>query len=138
MTTARNSRIHDAKAQQRVALAHALDTRVREHVQVEIKQLQRRLGITVVYVTHDRSEALTMSDRIAVFTNGRIQQFAAPTWLTQDAPVGGACQGSGPARQVRVAGGGVNVPARALERPAAERLGLPEARAAGVPVGSAA
>ncbi|WP_154678243.1 ABC transporter ATP-binding protein [Paraburkholderia nodosa] len=52
----------------------ALDKKMRERMQIEIKQLQQRLGVTVVYVTHDQDEALTMSDRIAVMGNGRIQQ----------------------------------------------------------------
>ncbi|WP_185735547.1 ABC transporter ATP-binding protein [Burkholderia sp. Bp9090] len=52
----------------------ALDKKMRERMQIEIKQLQQRLGVTVVYVTHDQEEALTMSDRIAVMGNGRIQQ----------------------------------------------------------------
>lgn len=83
--------------QQRVALARALvfdpalllmdeplgalDKQLREHMQIEIKHLQRMLGITMVYVTHDQSEALTMSDRIAVFNDGRIQQLAEPEVL---------------------------------------------------------
>ena len=52
----------------------ALDKKMRERMQIEIKQLQQRLGVTVVYVTHDQEEALTMSDRIAVMGNGQIQQ----------------------------------------------------------------
>src|SRR5690606_41580812 len=56
----------------------ALDKQLREHMQYEIKQLHDQLGVTVVYVTHDQSEALTMSDRIAVFHEGRIQQIADP------------------------------------------------------------
>ena len=80
--------------QQRIALARALvfdpqlvlmdeplgalDKQLREHMQYEIKHLHERLGITVVYVTHDQSEALTMSDRVAVFNDGMIQQLAAP------------------------------------------------------------
>ncbi len=80
--------------QQRVALARALvfepklvlmdeplgalDKQLREHMQLEIKHLHQTLGITVVYVTHDQGEALTMSDRIAVFNDGRIQQLATP------------------------------------------------------------
>ncbi len=83
--------------QQRVALARALvfnpklvlmdeplgalDKRLREHMQVEIKRLHQSTGVTVVYVTHDQSEALTMSDRIAVFNDGAIQQVAAPNVL---------------------------------------------------------
>ncbi len=77
--------------QQRVALARAiiarpevllldeplgaLDLRLRRDMQVELKSLQRRLGMAFVYVTHDQEEALTMSDRIAVMQNGRIEQI---------------------------------------------------------------
>lgn len=83
--------------QQRVALARALvfepklvlmdeplgalDKQLREHMQMEIRHLHERLGITVVYVTHDQSEALTMSDRVAVFNAGIIQQVAPPSEL---------------------------------------------------------
>ena len=83
--------------QQRIALARALvfdpklvlmdeplgalDKQLREHMQFEIKALHENLGITVVYVTHDQGEALTMSDRIAVFNDGRIQQLAPPAEL---------------------------------------------------------
>ncbi len=83
--------------QQRIALARALvfdpelvlmdeplgalDKQLREHMQYEIKHLHENLGITVVYVTHDQGEALTMSDRVAVFNDGRIQQLAPPDEL---------------------------------------------------------
>jgi putative spermidine/putrescine transport system ATP-binding protein len=56
----------------------ALDKQLREHMQLEIKQLHARLGITIVYVTHDQSEALTMSDRIGIFNDGVLQQIAPP------------------------------------------------------------
>ena len=56
----------------------ALDKQLREQMQLEIRRLHRELGVTMVYVTHDQSEALTMSDRIAVFHQGRIQQIDAP------------------------------------------------------------
>ena len=59
----------------------ALDKQLREHMQFEIKHLHESLGITVVYVTHDQGEALTMSDRVAVFNDGRIQQLAPPADL---------------------------------------------------------
>ncbi|MCA4077101.1 ABC transporter ATP-binding protein [Pseudomonas kurunegalensis] len=59
----------------------ALDKQLREQMQYEIKRLSRQLGITVVYVTHDQSEALTMSDRIAVFNDGIVQQLASPADL---------------------------------------------------------
>jgi putative spermidine/putrescine transport system ATP-binding protein len=77
--------------QQRVALARALvfepqlvlmdeplgalDKQLREHMQIELKELHRQLGVTFVYVTHDQGEALTMSDRVAVFNDGGIQQI---------------------------------------------------------------
>jgi spermidine/putrescine ABC transporter ATP-binding subunit len=80
--------------QQRVALARAivfdppvilmdeplgaLDKKLRQHMQIELKQLQQRLGATVVYVTHDQEEALTMSDRIAVMNHGRLVQLGTP------------------------------------------------------------
>ena len=83
--------------QQRVALARALvfkpqlvlmdeplgalDKQLREQMQLEIKQLHETLGVTVVYVTHDQSEALTMSDRIAVFNDGIVQQLDRPDAL---------------------------------------------------------
>ena len=56
----------------------ALDLKLRREMQVELKELQRDLGITFLFVTHDQEEALTMSDRIAVFNEGRIQQVASP------------------------------------------------------------
>jgi putative spermidine/putrescine transport system ATP-binding protein len=56
----------------------ALDKQLREQMQLEIRQLHQRLGVTMVYVTHDQSEALTMSDRIAVFHRGKIQQLDTP------------------------------------------------------------
>ena len=59
----------------------ALDKQLREEMQYEIKHIHEQLGVTVVYVTHDQSEALTMSDRIAVFNDGRIQQLADPSTL---------------------------------------------------------
>ncbi len=81
--------------QQRVALARAivnqprvllldeplgaLDLKLREQMQVELKAIQDQVGITFIYVTHDQEEALTMSDRIAVFSDGAVQQVGAPT-----------------------------------------------------------
>ena len=59
----------------------ALDKQLREHMQFEIKHIHDSLGVTVIYVTHDQSEALTMSDRIAVFNDGVVQQLASPEVL---------------------------------------------------------
>jgi len=83
--------------QQRVALARALifcpdvvlmdeplgalDKQLREQLQLDIKRIQRELGLTIVYVTHDQTEALTMSDRIAIFAGGRILQLSTPRAL---------------------------------------------------------
>jgi putative spermidine/putrescine transport system ATP-binding protein len=87
--------------QQRVALARALvfeprlvlmdeplaalDKRLREEMQLEIRRLHREVGVTMVYVTHDQSEAMTLSDRVAVFNQGRIEQLDVPSAL-YDAP----------------------------------------------------
>ena len=86
--------------QQRIALARALvfepelvlmdeplgalDKQLREKMQFEITHLAHELGITTVYVTHDQTEALTMSDRVAVFDDGRIQQIAPPDKLYEE------------------------------------------------------
>ena len=59
----------------------ALDLKLRREMQLELKALQRDVGITFVFVTHDQEEALTMSDRIAVFNDGRIEQLAVPAEL---------------------------------------------------------
>ncbi|AMY70927.1 ABC transporter ATP-binding protein [Frigidibacter mobilis] len=83
--------------QQRVALARALvnepevllldeplgalDLKLRKEMQLELKEIQRRLGITFVFVTHDQEEALTMSDRIALMQGGRVEQLADPVTL---------------------------------------------------------
>ena len=56
----------------------ALDLKLREEMQIELKAIQQQVGITFIYVTHDQEEALTMSDRLAVFNNGRIEQIGAP------------------------------------------------------------
>ena len=86
--------------QQRVALARALvnlpkvllldeplgalDLKLRKGLQVELKRIQREVGITFVYVTHDQEEALTMSDRIAVMNRGRVEQVGGPEESTSD------------------------------------------------------
>jgi putative spermidine/putrescine transport system ATP-binding protein len=56
----------------------ALDKQLREQMQIELKQIQREVGITFIFVTHDQEEALTLSDRIAVFNNGRVEQIGTP------------------------------------------------------------
>lgn len=59
----------------------ALDLKLRQQMQIELKELQREVGITFIFVTHDQEEALTMSDRIAVFDKGRIQQLDKPSMI---------------------------------------------------------
>jgi putative spermidine/putrescine transport system ATP-binding protein len=59
----------------------ALDLKLRQEMQIELKRIQREVGITFVYVTHDQEEALTMSDRVAVFNHGRIEQIGPPAEL---------------------------------------------------------
>jgi spermidine/putrescine transport system ATP-binding protein len=86
--------------QQRVALARALilnpavllldeplgalDAKLRKALQVELKALQERVGVTFIYVTHDQEEALTMSDRLAVMSNGRIEQIGTPSEVYEE------------------------------------------------------
>src|SRR5262249_20091454 len=62
----------------------ALDKGLRSHLQMELKHLQRQLGVTVVYVTHDQDEALTMSDRIAVMNQGKVEQVGTPEELYEE------------------------------------------------------
>jgi putative spermidine/putrescine transport system ATP-binding protein len=59
----------------------ALDKQLREHMQLEIRELHRKLGLTVIFVTHDQGEALTMSDRVAVLNRGKIEQLDTPSGL---------------------------------------------------------
>ena len=61
-----------------MVLLGALDLKLREEMQIELKTIQRDVAITFIYVTHDQEEALTMSDRIAVFNHGRIEQVGSP------------------------------------------------------------
>ncbi len=86
--------------QQRVALARALvnepsvllldeplgalDLKLRKQMQIELKDLQKRLGITFIYVTHDQEEALTMSDRIAIMSCGRLEQLGTPSQVYEE------------------------------------------------------
>ena len=94
---ARKPRQLSGGQQQRVALARALvnrprvllldeplgalDLKLREAMQIELKAIQQQVGITFIYVTHDQQEALTMSDRLAVFNRGRIEQIGTPAEL---------------------------------------------------------
>ncbi|HEY7225694.1 MAG TPA: ABC transporter ATP-binding protein [Micromonosporaceae bacterium] len=66
----------------------ALDLKLREQMQVELKAIQRSVGITFVFVTHDQEEALTMSDRIAVFNHGRVEQVGTPAEIYEQPATG--------------------------------------------------
>src|SRR5206468_6991269 len=69
----------------------ALDRKLRDRMQLEIKQLHKRLGITVLYVTHDQEEALAMSDRICLMKAGRIEQIGSPEERSEERRVGKEC-----------------------------------------------
>jgi spermidine/putrescine ABC transporter ATP-binding subunit len=114
--------------QQRVALARALatrprvllldeplgalDRRLRQEMQVELKTIQRKIGITTIFVTHDQEEALTLSDRIAILNEGRILQVGAPAAVYERPATAFAARFLGDANLLegRVVPGGVEVP----------------------------
>lgn len=129
----------------------ALDRKLREEMQEELRQLTRTVGITAMFVTHDQEEALTLSDRIAVMSNGRVEQIGAPTAIYERpetpfvadfmgarnimaGPIerrggelliqcdGFACRANIPRNQLITQGGTVSVALRP-ERIAVERLG---------------
>src|SRR3954451_23713741 len=110
--------------QQRVALARALvfhprvlpldeplgalDAKLRKHLQLELKAIQQEVGVTFVYVTHDQEEALTMSDRLAVMRDGRVEQVGAPeaVYAAPDTAYVAGFLGSANVLDVVVQGGG--------------------------------
>jgi spermidine/putrescine ABC transporter ATP-binding subunit len=139
--------------QQRVALARvlvfnprvvlmdeplgALDKKLREEMQLEIKHIQQRLGLTVIYVTHDQEEALVMSDRIAVMRAGRLEQVGSPDDLYErpasrfvaefigesNALTGTVTGAAGPATTLALAGGeAVRGPAADVAQPGRRAL----------------
>lgn len=131
--------------QQRIALARALifgpelilmdeplgalDKQLREQLQTDIKQIHRHLGVTVIYVTHDQSEALSLSDRIALFQGGSIRQLGTPTelyeepgdsfvaqFIGQNNSLAGTVEGLERNECVVQLGGGVRIRARCMDR----------------------
>jgi ABC-type Fe3+/spermidine/putrescine transport system ATPase subunit len=110
----------------------ALDPNLRKEVQVELKHLQRRLGITFVFVTHDREEALALSDRIAVLNRGRVEQVGTPAEVFETPATEFAARFLGAANFFRQPGG----TGRFLVRP--EKLALraipPQPPETGLPV----
>jgi putative spermidine/putrescine transport system ATP-binding protein len=116
----------------------ALDLKLREEMQIELKSIQQEVGITFIYVTHDQEEALTMSDRLAVFNQGRIEQMGTPADLYErpaTAFVAGFVGTSnllrGPVAQTLVGSDGLFT-----VRPEKIRLAEPDAPVAGDEVGA--
>ncbi|WP_263260707.1 ABC transporter ATP-binding protein [Pseudomonas sp. RIT-PI-S] len=107
----------------------ALDLKLREQMQSELKKLQRQLGITFVFVTHDQTEALSMSDRVAVFNKGRIEQCDSPRNLYMKPATAFVAEFVGTSNVLRgdLAAQLRGVPGAFSIRPEHIRLGLPKA-----------
>ena len=130
--------------QQRVALARvivieprvllmdeplgALDKQLRQAMQFELKELQQAVGITLVYVTHDQEEALTMSDRIAVMNDGRLEQLASPETLYEQPRTAFVARFIGESNLLE---GVADADGTSLQTSAGECVVLPEPRPAG-------
>lgn len=87
----------------------ALDLKLREAMQIELKELQREVGITFVFVTHDQEEALTMSDRIAVFNQGRIEQLGTPREIYENPQSAFVSEFVGQTNKIEIEGKKVNI-----------------------------
>jgi putative spermidine/putrescine transport system ATP-binding protein len=87
----------------------ALDLKLREQMQLELKELQREVGITFIFVTHDQEEALTMSDRIAAFNNGRIEQLDTPRNIYENPSSKFVAEFVGKTNALEIEGNRVNV-----------------------------
>ena len=87
----------------------ALDLKLREQMQIELKELQRAVGITFIFVTHDQEEALTMSDRIAVFNRGRIEQLGTPREIYDNPQSAFVSEFVGQTNKIEIEGKKVNI-----------------------------
>jgi putative spermidine/putrescine transport system ATP-binding protein len=87
----------------------ALDLKLREQMQLELKELQREVGITFIFVTHDQEEALTMSDRIAAFNNGKIEQVDTPQNIYENPQSKFVAEFVGKTNTIEIHGAKVNV-----------------------------
>ncbi len=87
----------------------ALDLKLREAMQIELKELQREVGITFIFVTHDQEEALTMSDRIAVFNQGRIEQLGSPREIYQNPITTFVSEFVGQMNRIEIDGAKINI-----------------------------
>jgi len=87
----------------------ALDLKLREQMQIELKELQRAVGITFIFVTHDQEEALTMSDRIAVFNQGRIEQLGTPREIYENPQSPFVSEFVGQTNKIEIEGKKINI-----------------------------
>ncbi|CAB5240799.1 unannotated protein [freshwater metagenome] len=87
----------------------ALDLKLREQMQIELKELQKELGITFIFVTHDQEEALTMSDRIAIFNKGKIEQIASPQEIYERPRTSFVSEFVGKINKITVGGEEINI-----------------------------
>jgi len=87
----------------------ALDLKLREQMQIELKALQREVGITFIFVTHDQEEALSMSDRIVIFNHGRIEQIGSPREIYENPRSAFVSEFVGQTNRIKVQGKQVNI-----------------------------
>lgn len=87
----------------------ALDLKLREQMQIELKELQRQVGITFIFVTHDQEEALTMSDRIAVFNHGRVEQLGSPREIYENPKSAFVSEFVGQTNKISIDGQSLNI-----------------------------
>ena len=87
----------------------ALDLKLREQMQIELKELQREVGITFIFVTHDQEEALTMSDRIAVFNHGNIEQLGTPREIYENPKSAFVSEFVGQTNKINIEGQQLNI-----------------------------
>lgn len=140
--------------QQRIALARAiviepdvllldeplsaLDANLREEMRVELKSIQHRIGVTTIFVTHDQSEALAMSDRIVVMSDGRVEQEGAPEDVYNAPATEFVARFLGASNIFDARVTGADAEAVVVEIPHLGRLAVPRARAAGLEQGAPA
>lgn len=131
--------------QQRIALARALviepdvllldeplsalDANLREDMRVELKRIQHRIGVTTVFVTHDQSEALAMSDRVVVMSNGRVEQIGAPEDVYNNPQSEFVARFLGASNVLEAQCIGIDGDSVAIETAGIDRLFIPRARA---------
>jgi ABC-type Fe3+/spermidine/putrescine transport system ATPase subunit len=113
----------------------AIDKNLRAEMQVELKLIQKRVGITTLFVTHDQSEALSLSDRIAVMSRGRIEQLSEPAELYRNPASSFVASFIGDINRLPCTAVGQEVEMAVLEA-GGLRIRLPSTRAVSLPIGS--